>query len=260
MQDYGDALLRPKKFYTGPLRTWIQGVQRSLYAEECLIERIVHYKCTAGMEHEFLLVLARDAADDALVLSVDRNASEEARFTSRASLPPENDPSSPLDSPSTTAVSAYDRVEVSHESNAGCILSRHGSIIRLNTLDFSSSSRPSIRQLSILLRVIHEEFPHYAALQHQCYWFARAVFMSLCSLFNGIEKPDQEHHDLQSTFRGAHVSLYEASTTAVQNMMLLPLLEFPLLLIPASMVAMYTTFNLYKGHAVSTTSSRREVR
>lgn len=252
--------LHPEGFYTGPLEPWIQAIQHSSDSGQCRIERVVHRKCVAGMEHEFLVLYAQDAAGHAVVLSVDRNASEEARFTLKASLPPENDPSSPLDSSSSSAVPAYDRVEVSHDGTPDHILARHGSTVCLNTLDFPPVSRPSIQQLTVLLRVVHEEFPHYAALQHQCYWFARAVFMSLAALFEGVEQPDTEHHDLQSTFRGAHVSLYEASTTAIQNMLLLPVLEFPLLLIPASMVAMYTTFKLYKGHAVSTISSRREVR
>ncbi|EIM86529.1 uncharacterized protein STEHIDRAFT_131151 [Stereum hirsutum FP-91666 SS1] len=251
--------LHPESFYTGPLEPWVRDIQRSPDARNCNIERIVHRKCTTGMEHEFLILYAQDAAGQGVVLSVDRNASEEARFTLRASLPPENDPSSPLDSPSPEAVPAYDRVEVSHDGTADYILARHGATLCLNTLAFPPVSRPSVQHLAVLLRVIHEEFPHYAALQHQCYWFARAVFMSLAALFEGVEEPDPEHHDLQATFRGAHVSLYEASTTAIQNMLLLPVLEFPLLLIPASMVAMYTTFKLYKGHAVSTVDSRREV-
>lgn len=80
--------LHPESFYTGPLEPWVRDIQRSSDARNCHIERIVHRKCTTGMEHEFLILYAQDAAGQGVVLSVDRNASEEARFTLRASLPP----------------------------------------------------------------------------------------------------------------------------------------------------------------------------
>jgi len=68
----------------------------------------------------------------------------------------------------------------------------------------------------------------------------------LAILFDGAEVPDTEYRHLQGTFRGRHVSIYEASSTAFQNMFLLPVVEFPLLIVPASLFAIYTTVKQYR--------------
>ncbi|THH15734.1 hypothetical protein EW146_g4790 [Bondarzewia mesenterica] len=237
-------------------------IQSSLEGSRCYLDRVAHYKCKTDMEHEYLIIYIRDQSGYTGVMAVDRNASEDEQFSSFALSPSldvaPGDGSSANASASSSTTAAFDRVEISHDGSIECIIERRGPSICLDTLTFSKDS-PTVDQLSVLLQVVHKQFPDYAPLHHQCYWFARSIFLTLAELFDATEQQDPEHFGLMSTYRGAHVSLYEASSAAIQNMLLLPILEFPILLIPASLVAIYTTVKLCHGHAISNDSTRREV-
>ena len=63
-----------------------------------------------------------------------------------------------------------------------------------------------------------------------------------------------------ATWRGVHVSLYSAGRAALQNMLLLPLIEFPALIVPAGLFAAYTAVKLYDGNVVGSEVDRRRIR
>ena len=169
---------------------------------------------------------------------------------------------------------AYDSVQVSHDSTPEPILAHHGPSVPLSTISFTSSrahsstsegssadpSRPpSLLHLSVLLLAIRTHFPSYALLQYQCYFFARATCLALVDLFGGTETEHEEGRRA-ATWRGVHVSLYSAGRAALQNMLLLPLAEFPALIVPAGLFAVYSVVKLYDGNVVESEVDRRRIR
>jgi hypothetical protein len=257
----------PNSSYVSSLDAWAANLQSVVTREEarCVyVERVVHYKASSDMEHEFLVVYARHSSGASIVLGVDRNAEEHmdqatsARYALNKVMSVSNQGSA-----EDKGVTAFDGVEVSHNGTADPILTRHGPSIELNTLTFASNSintGPNLHKLTVLLLVIRTHFPSYILLKHQCYFFARAAVLSLAAVFTGVEAPHAVNYALQGTWRGAHVSLYDAGKTALQNMMLLPLIEFPVLLVPAGLFALYTTVSLYDGCSVTGPRDRLEIR
>ena len=195
------------------------------------------------------------------------------RFGSQPSSPNENEGSSPRP--------AYDGVQVSHDGTPAPILAHNGPSVALSIITFTSSHtsrsptrtasassqnpdpepshRPSLLYLSVLLLAIRTHFPSYALLQYQCYFFARATCLSLIDLFSGTET-ELEEGRRASTWRGVHVSLYSAGRAALQNMLLLPLAEFPALIVPAGLFAVYSAVKLYDGNVVENEVDRRRIR
>ena len=180
---------------------------------------------------------------------------------------------------------AYDGVQVSHDGTPTPILTQHGPSVPLSTISFVPSSsphpptsltgegtstqerkrehehrsRPSLLHLSILLLTIHTHFPSYALLQYQCYFFARATCLVLIDHFGGTEMEHAEGRRA-ATWRGVHISLYSAGRTALQNMLLLPLVDFPALIVPAGLFAAYSAVKLYDGNVVESEVDRRRIR
>ena len=173
---------------------------------------------------------------------------------------------------------AYDGVQVSHDGTPAPILAQHGPSVPLLTITFSSTSRPpsasssssssscgsntgrpSLLHLSVLLLTIRTHFPSYALLQYQCYFFARVTCLALMDLFGGVET-ELEEGRRAATWRGVHVSLYSAGRAALQNMLLLPLVEFPALIVPAGLFAVYSAVKLYEGNVVGSGVDRRRIR
>jgi len=77
-------------------------------------------------------------------------------------------------------------------------------------------------------------------------------------LFGGLET-ELEGGKRAATWRGVHVSLYSAGRTALENMLLLPLFEFPALIVPAGLFAVYSTVKLYDGNVVGSEVDRRRI-
>jgi hypothetical protein len=169
---------------------------------------------------------------------------------------------------------AYDGVQVSHDGTPAPILAQHGPSVPLLTITFPSTSRPpsassssggsntgrpSLLHLSVLLLTIRTHFPSYALLQYQCYFFARVTCLALMDLFGGVET-ELEDGRRAATWRGVHVSLYSAGRAALQNMLLLPLVEFPALIVPAGLFAVYSAVKLYEGNVVGSGVDRRRIR
>jgi hypothetical protein len=280
----------PNAFYTAPLDTWAASIQRlPSGAKQCLLEQVVHYKALSDMEHEFLVVYATHRPSGSkIVLGVDRNAqdlaSKQAPVVSPDTAQPSTIASSArylntlmyVKSPPSSASSsseesphlAYDGVQVSHDGTPEPILALHGPSTPLLTITFpptttsSSSSdaeRPTLLHLSILLLTIRTNFPSYALLEHQCYFFARVTCLALVDLFGGVES-ELEEGRRAATWRGVHVSLYSAGRAALQNMLLLPLVEFPALIVPAGLFAVYSAVKLYDGNVVASEVDRRRIR
>ena len=291
--------LFPNTFHTAPLDTWAATIQRRLPSEakQCLLEQVVHYKALSDMEHEFLIVYATHRPSGSkIVLGVDRNAQDLAAKQAPV-LPDTAQPSTLASSarylntlmcvkspPSSAAASAsspeegsthlaYDGVQVSHDGTPAPILALHGPSVPLLTITFpptnsrpraaSTSSpdvkRPSLLHLSVLLLTIRTNFPSYALLQYQCYFFARVTCLALMDLFGGVET-ELEEGRRAATWRGVHVSLYSAGRAALQNMLLLPLAEFPALIVPAGLFAVYSAVKLYDGNVVGSEVDRRRIR
>ncbi|KAH9992769.1 hypothetical protein BJV74DRAFT_771504 [Russula compacta] len=266
-------LLFPDTFYTAPLETWAAAIQRRpSEAKQCLINQVVHYKGIKDMEHEFLVLYACHPSGSKIVLGVDRNA--EAFITTASS---QQASSCVLESGSSSYL-AYDGIQVSHDGTPTPILAQHGPCVPLSTVTFTSTStsiasdpnatsntnhtnlprRPSLLHLSVLLLTIRTHFPSYALLQYQCYFFARATCLALIDLFGGAETVLDEGRRA-ATWRGVHVSLYSAGRAALQNMLLLPLVEFPALIVPAGLFAVYSAVKLYDGNIVESETDRRRI-
>jgi len=202
-----------------------------------------------------------------------------------SSSPPSESPPPPSSSTGNEESSprlAYDSVQVSHDGTPTPILAQNGPCVALSTLTFpslpcpSSSTaasdsasgshtqrrwrrRPTLLHLSVLLRTIRTHFPGYALLQYQCYFFARTTCLALIDLFGGVETVLEEGQRA-ATWRGVHVSLYSAGRAALQNMLLLPLVEFPALIVPAGLFAVYSAVRLYDGNVVESEVDRRRIR
>jgi hypothetical protein len=206
-------------------------------------------------------------------------------ITHLGSQPPPGPSSSPNEGEERTPASepfgqhparAYDGVQVSHDGTPEPILAHHGPSVPLSTISFSFTSsrgahsftsegssadpsRPSLLHLSVLLLAIRTHFPSYEVLQYQCYFFARATCLALVDLFGGTETEHEEGRRA-ATWRGVHVSLYSAGRAALQNMLLLPLAEFPALIVPAGLFAVYSAVKLYDGNVVESEVDRRRIR
>ncbi|KAH9975816.1 hypothetical protein BGW80DRAFT_1169008 [Lactifluus volemus] len=278
--------LFPDAFYTESLPIWVHRLPSE--AEQCLIDKVVHYKALSHMEHEFLIVYASHPSGSNIVLGLDRNADLPATSEQFSSSPPSSSSSSnePVE---TSPHPAYDSVQISHDGTPDPILAHHGPSVPLSTISFTPSPsppsssyphtpidkdtlnrqerergrnrhrpRPSLLHLSILLLTIHTHFPSYALLQFQCYFFARATCLTLIDHFCGAETVHAEGQRA-ATWRGVHVSLYSAGRAAFQNMLLLPLADFPVLLVPAGLFAMYSAVKLYDGNVVESEVDRRRI-
>ena len=156
--------LSPSAFYTTSLETWADAILcQSSEAEQCLLEQVVHYKATSGMEHEFLVVHACHPSSSQIVLGVDRNP--QALAASIKQVSSATGPSSTLapftgylhrlmdvvsllfsaslsSSNDTKGISprlAYDAVQVSHDGTPAPILAWHGPSVTLSTITFARS-------------------------------------------------------------------------------------------------------------------------
>jgi len=78
-------------------------------------------------------------------------------------------------------------------------------------------------------------------------------------LFGGVET-ELEGDKRAATWCGVHVSLYSAGRTALQNMLLLPLVDFPIFIVPAGLFAVYSAVRLYDGNVVGSEGDRRRIR
>lgn len=78
-------------------------------------------------------------------------------------------------------------------------------------------------------------------------------------IFGGVNT-ELEEGQRAATWRGVHISLYSAGRTALQNMLLLPLVEFPALIVPAGLFALYSAVKLYDGNVVGDEVDRRRIR
>ena len=289
--------LFPNAFYSAPLETWAAAIQRlPSEARQCFLEQVVHYKALSDMEHEFLVVYASHPSGFKIVLGVDRNAQDLATATSGSAsqgtvtTQPSTATSSsarylnalacakfpsvfPFSSSEEKSQLAYDGVQVSHDGTPAPILAQHGPSVPLYTITFSSNpastttassnskSRrlPSLLHLSVLLLTIRTHFPSYALLEYQCYFFARVTCLTLMDIFGGVNT-ELEEGQRAATWRGVHISLYSAGRTALQNMLLLPLVEFPALIVPAGLFALYSAVKLYDGNVVGDEVDRRRIR
>jgi len=238
------------------------------------------------MEHEFLVVHASHPSGSKVVLGVDRNADvlTAAQQHAHAEAADAAGPSSSLVSSarylstlmrsptslpetSSSQQAAYDSVQISHDATPAPILAQHGPSVPLSTVSYPESPappgrraarRPSLLHLSVLLLTIRTHFPSYALLQYQCYFFARATCLALVDIFGGAEVQHEEGQRA-ATWRGVHVSLYSAGRAALQNMLLLPLAEFPVLIVPAGLFAAYSAVKLYDGNVVESEVDRRRI-
>ncbi|KAN0121136.1 hypothetical protein V8E52_003724 [Russula decolorans] len=257
--------LFPNTFYTAPLETWAAAIQqRFSEAKKCFLEQVVHYKALSDMEHEFLVIYASHPSGSKIVLGVDRNAQDLAIAASKQSSSSASQDTDTTQRSTESSDLAYDCVQVSHDGTPAPILAQHGPCIPLYTITFSSTSSPltarppSLLHLSVLLLTIHTHFPFYALFQYQCFFFARVTSLALMDLFGGVEM-ELEEGKRAATWRGVHVSLYSAGRTALQNMLLLPLVEFPVLIVPAGFFAVYSAVKLYDGNAVVSEVDRRRI-
>ena len=77
--DQPNPTLYPDSTYAVSVDVWASKIRTPstfAEAEDCIIDRIVHYKASCDLEHEYLVVHARHSSGRLVVLGVDRNAQE----------------------------------------------------------------------------------------------------------------------------------------------------------------------------------------
>ncbi|KAH9992422.1 hypothetical protein BJV77DRAFT_1002333 [Russula vinacea] len=222
--------LFPDTFYTAPLDAWAATIQRlpsACEAKECLLEQVD--LTSASSKHVSVSV---DTTQPSTLAS-------SARYLNLMCV--KSSPSISTSSSSESSGASPDLAASSSSSSSG-----------------SAAGRPSLLHLSVLLLTIRTHFPSYALLQYQCYFFARVTCLALMDLFGGVET-ELEEGRRAATWRGVHVSLYSAGRAALQNMLLLPLVEFPALIVPAGLFAVYSAVKLYEGNVVGSGVDRRRI-
>jgi hypothetical protein len=236
-------LLFPGVVFKTSLENWVgNAMKQATQTEQYLLEEIVHYKALAGLQHEFLVVCASHPSHRSIYLGIDRNGGALAASKQVLSEASFRSLSSFSFSSSGTRLcrgSAYDAVQISYAGSEP-ILAQYEETVKLSTISFAplrnaagqeQRTRPSLLHLCILLRTIHDSFPCYSLLQHQCYFFARATSLTLKEHFGGTE---EVHTDgwRAATLRCVHVSSWSAMPNAVNTSVLLPWLAKSFGLLP----------------------------
>jgi hypothetical protein len=180
-------------------------------------------------------------------------------------------PSSSSKPVGTSPRPAIDAVQVSHDGTPDPILVQHGRSIPLSTIFFTPSPdaaekqerpRPSLLDLSIILLAIHDNFPSYALLQHQCYFFARETCLTLIELYGGVETVHSEGRRAE-TWCGVHVSFWSAASAvsaALPIILLASFLPTYTFTIPAGLLVMYEAVEFYEELGVQRASDRLKIK
>jgi len=149
-----------------------------------------------GKQHEFLKVTVKHVATGAeATFLADRDAQtspedrqlQHSRLGSQMYSRSASDLTPSLSSSSMPNVPARDRV---HMCNIKTDLAWFSPYIVLATLSFLPHSFPLV-DLAILLKAVHRHAPDYTLKQHQCYWFAHAVFFTAKNLFGGVQTSNE---------------------------------------------------------------------
>ncbi|KAG1808862.1 uncharacterized protein BJ212DRAFT_1484718 [Suillus subaureus] len=164
-------------------------------SSRCELERIVYCKCTAGKEHEFLLLHFRHPIqqDAVAILVLDRipgtDCTENNNGSSRQTMQ-----SSYIISPSVSPTPARDSIFTTPNNGSAIetyLTGTYDRFKRLSYLDFTPSARPSAIQVSVLLSALSKHSPTYNLYQYQCYWYAHTVWESLKRLFPDCHETTQ---------------------------------------------------------------------
>ncbi|KAG2036839.1 hypothetical protein BDR03DRAFT_958462 [Suillus americanus] len=156
-------------------------------SSQCQLERLVYCKCTAGKEHEFLLLHFRHPIqeDAVAILVLDRipgsDSTENNNGSSRQVIQ-----SSYIVSPSISPTPARDSIFTTPNNGSAIdsyLSGTYDRFKRLSHLDFAASARPSAIQVSVLLCALSNHSPTYNLYQYQCYWYAHTVWEALKRLF-----------------------------------------------------------------------------
>jgi hypothetical protein len=155
-------------------------------SEDCTVTKVKYFKCAKAKQHEFLVVQATHKTSGALViLATDRTGRREEENESSAGMKRES-----FAIASSSLVPANNRIILSYDGTEECVTRQiKGRSNSLATLDYSSSSSPpTILQLSVILDVVRLSEPKYGLYRGQCYWYASAVWNVLCELFPPIKR------------------------------------------------------------------------
>ncbi|KAF9220346.1 hypothetical protein BS17DRAFT_347240 [Gyrodon lividus] len=179
-----------------PVNEWLDTLNgHAAETSQCFIEDVIHYKCTAGKQHEFLrFQVSHPAGPWKAFVFADRtvdtsNDNGVPTFSNKAVVlsnpPPSSSSSSTL---SLRDLPAYDIVYIATENSAGLkrlyslrFNDKH-EVVRTLTYD-ANSTRPSVLELATLFNVTSRHAPSYNAYQNQCYWFAETIYEALAQLF-----------------------------------------------------------------------------
>ncbi|KIM50579.1 hypothetical protein SCLCIDRAFT_1225247 [Scleroderma citrinum Foug A] len=141
---------------------------------QCFVNKVLHCKCRAGKEHEFLVFEILSPAGDctALVVLTD---SLRVSYCNR-------------DKPSDNCHPALDHVEVVVKGTYKelYITKKWGKYDILRTLTYPpTSTRPSADQLCALLEVVETHGSGINPDGIQCSWYANTIFLALQDIFPG---------------------------------------------------------------------------
>ncbi|ETW86363.1 hypothetical protein HETIRDRAFT_308759 [Heterobasidion irregulare TC 32-1] len=170
-------------------------LQRSADIPGAVIEKVEHYKCTDGFEHEFLAVHIDHPLNDAasgrkIVLFMERTQrpSPLTILLSSTGSPP---PIPATDVISISSPEVLDPIQY--------ITNNHFRHVLISTLQFDDR-RPTDRDLSDLVNFVAAEKPKYD-LKYQCYWFSSLIYDALRDIFGG-QPTDSEHAEMRGHFYG----------------------------------------------------------
>lgn len=166
---------------------------RPAYVHGADIQKIEHYKCTDGFEHEYLAMHIKHPLNDAasgrkIVIFVERTVTPSISnlFLSSPTSPP---PIPANDIISISSPNVPDPIKF--------ITENHKSHILISYLEFDNNP-PTDTDLSRLLDFVAQEHPQYD-LKFQCYWLASFLYDAFQDLFKG-KSNDTEHASKRGHF------------------------------------------------------------
>jgi len=186
------------------VENWACSMQSRDDAAQCFVERVVHCKCEAGKQHEFLrLEISSPTGSPGAVAFVDRRVDVSQGVKQRAAVlsPSPSQTVSNSETILATDVVWFAAKDCDSETS---LRNEFGKYLELRTLTFPQhDNRPSAQYLGTLLQTISTHARHYELYAHQCYWFAHTVFESLQTLHPMSSLSNGHDHKKRSQYRGS---------------------------------------------------------
>lgn len=196
---YPESILLAKGVQSLDVKLWIDMLHhRASYTSAGIINKVEHYKCTNGIQHEFLAVHLKHPAsvpsrrpdDQQFVLFIERTVPPNAMTMLSSSSPPLSIPVPASDILSIPSPRIKDPIVSLYEE--------HEKLILLSSVEFSPESPPTDKDLADILDFATTLHPQYD-LRYHGYWYAGLIFDALQGQFRG-QKKNTENADKRGHF------------------------------------------------------------